>query len=66
MLGVCIVGAGVGLLFLVSAIAEWEWIYSLWDVDAARAFIGEGAARWFCGIIGIAMLVMSAVFWVGR
>ena len=63
MLSVCIVGAAVGLLFLVSAIADWDWIYARWDVDATRTIFGEGAARWFCGLTGVAILVMSAVYW---
>jgi hypothetical protein len=63
MIGLYLVGAVIGLLLLVAAIAEWDGSYGLWDVDATRAIFGERAARWFCGLIGVAILVMTGLYW---
>ena len=63
MVGLLVFGFVLGLLFLVSALAEWEWVYSLWDVEATRALFGEAAARWFCGVVGVAMMGVVAAYW---
>jgi Immunity protein 17 len=65
-MGVYILFALLGLFFFISAVLEWEWIYATWDVAAIRAILGEGAARIFCGVIGLMIFVVSAVRWAGR
>ena len=56
----------LGVFLLISAIFEWEWIYALWDVEATRAILGEGAARLFCGIGGIVIFVTAAGYRLGK
>ena len=55
---VCLI---LGLLFSIASIFDWESIYALWDVEATRLILGEGAARLFCGGVGIAIVCISAV-----
>jgi hypothetical protein len=62
-LAVCML---LGVLFIVSALLDWEWIYGFWDLEAIRAVFGEGTARLACGIGGIVIFVTAAGYWLGK
>jgi hypothetical protein len=50
----CVVALGV--LFLVSALANWDWYKGIVDFAAAEVLFGEDAARWLCGLSGLALI----------
>lgn len=53
----------LGVIFLASAVLNWDWYYFLLDVALVDAVLGERACRWVCGLTGVALI---AVGWVGR
>jgi hypothetical protein len=53
MLAIACIGIAVGVLFLVSALANWDWYKGIVDFAAAEGLFGEDATRWLCGIIGV-------------
>ena len=61
VLFVAITTGGFGALLLVSALANWDWYKGLVDYAVIEAVFGEDAARWVCGVSGVALLVGSAV-----
>ena len=63
MIGLYIFGMVVGLLFLTAALANWESIYGLVEIEAVRTMFGENAARWYCGLGGLALVITTALFW---
>lgn len=55
-----------GLLFLIGAIRDWEWVYQATGGDKARqAFIfevwGEKGYRVFIGICGLILVICGVV-----
>jgi len=43
----------IGVWFLISALANWDWYKAIVDFAATEAIFGESAARWLCGLLGI-------------
>lgn len=44
----------LGVIFLASAVLNWDWYYFLLDVALVDAVLGERACRWVCGLTGVA------------
>ena len=58
-----LIGIAIGVFLIVSALLGWEWVHGLWDVEAVRVVLGEGAARWFCAAGGLVMVGMTIGYW---
>ncbi|HEY8506571.1 MAG TPA: hypothetical protein VIL46_18455 [Gemmataceae bacterium] len=56
MIGFSCFVIALGVWFLASALANWEWYKSIVDFAAAEAVFGEGATRWLCGAVGLAFI----------
>ena len=52
---------GLGLWLLISALLNWEWYLGIFDFAFIEAIFGDSAARWACGLAGVAMLVTGVV-----
>lgn len=49
----------LGFWFLISALANWDWIYALHEYAAIEAVFGEGTTRWVCGFEGLAIIALG-------
>ena len=49
----------IGLGFLLSALANWDWYKGIMDYAIIEGIFGEDAARWACGISGIVIMVIG-------
>jgi hypothetical protein len=56
MLGFSLFVISLGVWFLVSALANWDWYKGIVDFAVAEALFGEDATRWLCGIAGLATI----------
>jgi hypothetical protein len=52
----------LGLWFLVSALANWDWYKGI-DIAAAES-LGESATRWLCGIVGVVVIGLGIAWLV--
>jgi hypothetical protein len=66
MTGLFILVTAVGLLFLISALANWDWYTTLGDFAVVESIFGENAARWFCGVFGLVLIGFGVVQLAGR
>ena len=66
MTGLIVVLAAFGLFLLVSALANWDWYKGITDFAVVETLLGENAARWTCGIAGLALTVFGIVCLVQR
>jgi hypothetical protein len=46
----------LGVWFLVSALANWDWYKAMVDFAAIEGLMGEDVARWACGLSGLVMI----------
>lgn len=51
--------SGFGIVFLCAAVFDWDWFWSLSKVNRMAGFLGKGLARFFYGLVGIALLVFG-------
>ena len=56
MIAIACIGIAIGLWFLVSALANWDWYKGIADFAIAEALLGENATRWLCGILGLVVI----------
>ncbi|MBL8867251.1 MAG: immunity 17 family protein [Planctomycetia bacterium] len=56
MIALSLIIVAVGLVFLVSALLNWDWYKGITDYAAIEALFGEDAARWVCGFAGIVVI----------
>ncbi len=56
MFAIACIGIALGLWFLVSALANWNWYKGIVDFAAAESLFGEDATRWLCGIVGVVVI----------
>jgi hypothetical protein len=63
MVALYLLGIAFGLLLVVAAVRDWEWLYQDWDAALLRAVAGEGATRWVCGACGVALVVGVVGLW---
>jgi hypothetical protein len=61
VVGFAILVIVAGLWFLVSAVLDLEWFYGIADFSAAESLLGERAARWLCGGLGLVLIALGAV-----
>lgn len=58
-------GIAFGLLLVVAALRDWDWLYQDWDTAILRAIAGEGATRLVCGVCGLVLIVVAVAHWLG-
>jgi hypothetical protein len=46
----------LGLWFLYSALANWDWYKGIVDFAVTETLFGEEAARWLCGLFGLTII----------
>ena len=56
MVAIACIGIALGLWFLVSALANWDWYKGIVDFAAADSLFGEDATRWLCGAAGLVVI----------
>jgi hypothetical protein len=56
MTGLFILFTAVGVFFLISALANWDWYTTLVDFAVVESILGENAARWCCGAFGLVLI----------
>jgi threonine/homoserine/homoserine lactone efflux protein len=61
MVAVTIFVMALGVLFLVSALANWDWYKGIVDFAAVEGLFGENAARWLCGLFGLVLIGLGVV-----
>jgi hypothetical protein len=66
MTGLFILFSAVGLFFLISALANWDWYTVLVDFAVVESVLGENAARWFCGLFGLVLIGFGVAQLVGK
>ena len=57
--------AVLGGWFLVSALANWDWYKGIVDFAAVETLLGENAARWVCGLAGLALIGCGVSLYAG-
>lgn len=56
----------IGVWFLVSALANWQWFTTDWDFALIERVFGENAARIVFGLLGIVLIVFGIVWLANR
>jgi hypothetical protein len=64
MVAVYILMIGVGTLLIAAALLNWDWLYSECYAHFLSAFIGEFVARWYTGLIGVAIIALTLFYWI--
>jgi hypothetical protein len=59
MFALMLVIIAIGVWFLVSALANWDWYNSIVDFAAIEGIFGESASRWCCGLLGLCSSVRA-------
>jgi uncharacterized membrane protein HdeD (DUF308 family) len=59
MIALSLFVVAIGAWFLISALANWDWYKGIVDFAATEAILGENAARWLCGLVGIVAIVFG-------
>ena len=47
----------IGLWLIASALMNWEWYLGIFDFAFIESILGDQAARWACGLAGLALVV---------
>jgi hypothetical protein len=61
MIALALFVAAAGVAFLASALANWDWYKGIVDFALVEGLLGESAARWLCGLSGVALIGFGAV-----
>ena len=62
MIALAILVDVVGLWFLISALANWEWYKGIVDFNLIERLFGETVVRWVCGLVGVVLVVLGVVW----
>ena len=55
----------VGLFLLAAAVFNWDWQYGESLAHFLSTFLGESGARWYTGLAGMALVIVTVIYWVG-
>ena len=63
MIAVTLFFIALGILMLAAALMHWDWMYGFLEIEIIENILGENAARWAFGIMGVAVVVATIVIW---
>jgi hypothetical protein len=47
----------LGIWFIISALANWDWFYGILEFGLVEAVLGEGVGRVTCLLYGVALVI---------
>ena len=53
MIALMLVLIALGVWFIVSALANWDWVYGIMELGIIEGLFGEGAGRLACLALGV-------------
>jgi hypothetical protein len=63
MLAMVLMLVGLGVWFIISAVANWDWFYGILEFGLVEAMFGEGVGRVTCFVYGVALIFGGVWAW---